>query len=118
MTKLIWHSNSPWSPTGYGMQTNLFLPHLKKHYPEIACSAFYGLEGAPITWDGIPILPGLGGTFGDEMIVRHAERFFGGDPRNGLVVTLMDVWVLDPGHMADLNAACWVPIDQDRKSVV
>lgn len=113
MTRLIWHSNSPWTPTGYGQQTGLFLPYLKQAYPEIACSAFYGLEGAPITWDGIPVLPGVGGQYGDEFLVQHAKRFFGGDQRAGLVVTLMDVWVLDPQWLGQLNAACWVPVDHD-----
>jgi glycosyltransferase involved in cell wall biosynthesis len=111
--KLLWHSNSPWAPTGYGQQTGLFLPHLKKHYPDIACSSFYGLEGSPITWEGIPVFPGVGGQFGDEHLLQHAKRFFGGDPRDGLVVTLMDVWVLDPRWMEQMNVAAWVPVDHE-----
>lgn len=113
MTRLLWHSNSPWSPTGYGAQTGLFLPHLREFYPELACSAFYGLEGAPLTWDGIPVFPGVGGNYGDEFLVQHAKRFFGGDPKDGLVVTLMDVWVLNPMWLGQVNAACWVPVDHD-----
>jgi glycosyltransferase involved in cell wall biosynthesis len=112
MTKLLWHSNAPWSPTGYGNQTGLFSPLIAQQY-DMAISSFYGLEGAPITWDGIPVFPGLGGQFGDEYLVQHAKHFFGGDPRDGLVVTLMDVWVLDPRWMEQLNAACWVPVDHE-----
>jgi glycosyltransferase involved in cell wall biosynthesis len=112
MTKLLWHSNAPWTPTGYGQQTGLFLPHIAKHY-DTACSSFYGLEGAPITWEGIPVFPGVGGVFGDEHLVQHAKRFFGGDPRGGLVVTLMDVWVLNAQSMGQLNTAAWVPVDHE-----
>jgi glycosyltransferase involved in cell wall biosynthesis len=112
MTKLLWHSNAPWAPTGYGSQSGLFLPLLKEHY-EVGCSSFYGLEGAPITWEGIPVFPGVGGPFGDENLVQHAKRFFGGDPRGGLVATLMDVWVLDPRWMSQLNVAAWVPVDHE-----
>lgn len=112
MSKLLWHSNSPHSPTGYGQQTALFAPGLAKHY-DLAISSFYGLEGSPIVWEGIPVLPGVGGQFGDDWLVRHAERFFGGDPRDGLVVTLMDVWVLDPKWMGQLNTAAWVPVDHE-----
>jgi glycosyltransferase involved in cell wall biosynthesis len=112
MTKLLWHSNAPWSPTGYGQQTGLFTPELAKHY-DLAISSFYGLEGSPITWDGIPVFPGLGGQFGDEHLVQHAKRFFGGDPRGGLVVTLMDVWVLNAGWLSQTNTACWVPVDHE-----
>ncbi len=112
MTKLVWHSNAPWAPTGYGQQTGLFLPHLKRHY-DLACSSFYGLEGSPITWDGIPVFPGMGGQFGDEHLVQHAQRFFGGDPRGGLVVSLLDVWVMDPAWARHVNMACWVPVDHE-----
>lgn len=38
--KLIWHSNSPWSPTGYGTQTGLFAPLLSQQY-DLAISSFY-----------------------------------------------------------------------------
>jgi glycosyltransferase involved in cell wall biosynthesis len=112
MTKLLWHSNSPWAPTGYGNQTGLFAPELAKHY-DMAISSFYGLEGSPITWGGIPVFPGIGGAFGDEYLVQHAKHFFGGDPRDGLVVTLMDVWVLDPKWIEQINCASWVPVDHE-----
>jgi glycosyltransferase involved in cell wall biosynthesis len=112
MTKLLWHSNAPWSPTGYGQQTGLFAPQLAKHY-DLAISSFYGLEGSPITWGGVPVFPGIGGQFGDEYLVQHAKHFFGGDPRGGLVFTLMDVWVLNPEWMSQLNCAAWVPVDHE-----
>jgi glycosyltransferase involved in cell wall biosynthesis len=108
--KAIWHSNAPWAPTGYGQQTALFAPMLAERY-EFALSSYYGLEGAPITWQGIPVLPGIGGAFGDEHLVQHAKRFFGGDARDGLVITLMDVWVLNPKWAREIRMACWVPVD-------
>jgi len=112
MTKLLWHSNAPWAPTGYGQQTGLFTPHLAQHY-DLAISSFYGLEGARITWDGIPVFPGMGGEFGNEYLAQHAKHFFGGDPKDGLVVTLMDVWVLDPQWASQVNMACWCPVDHE-----
>lgn len=111
-TKLLFHSNAPWSPTGYGQQTALFAPGIAEKY-QLGISSFYGLEGSPITWEGIPVFPGVGGQFGDEHLVRHAKHFFGGDPKGGLVVTLMDVWVLDPRWMSQVNTACWVPVDHE-----
>lgn len=112
MTKLLWHSNSPLAPTGYGQQTALFLPELKGHY-ELAASSFYGLEGSPIKWDGIPVFPGALPDFGNSFLPQHAHYFFGGDMRGGLVVTLMDVWVLNPTLASHLNMACWVPVDHE-----
>ena len=110
--KLLLHSNAPYAPTGYGNQTGLFAPPLAEHY-DLAISAFYGLEGARIVWNGIPVYPGLGGEFGNEYLVEHANRHFEGEPRGGLVLTLMDVWVLQAQMAAKLNAACWVPVDHE-----
>ena len=32
MNRVIFHSNAPWAPTGYGQQTALFAPKLAEHY--------------------------------------------------------------------------------------
>jgi glycosyltransferase involved in cell wall biosynthesis len=109
-SKLLWHSNAPWTSTGYGQQTALFATRLKEHY-DLAISAFYGLEGNALPWNGIPTLPGIGGTYGDETITEHARALFGEDLRSGLVATLMDVWVLDPRIWSRLNTVSWVPVD-------
>jgi glycosyltransferase involved in cell wall biosynthesis len=109
--KLLWHSNAAWTGTGYGQQTALFCERLKEHY-NLAISAFYGLEGNIVPWNGIPTLPGIGQTYGDQTIEEHARMFFGG-LRDGLVLTLMDVWVLDPLVWGQLNLASWVPVDHD-----
>jgi glycosyltransferase involved in cell wall biosynthesis len=112
MTRLLWHSNAPWSPTGYGQQTAEFAPLLNEHY-DLAISSFYGLEGAGRSWRGIPVLPGIGGEYGSQSMGDHARRVFKGDLRGGLVVSLMDVWVLDAAKVAEVNLACWVPVDHD-----
>jgi glycosyltransferase involved in cell wall biosynthesis len=109
--KLLFHSNSPWSPTGYGSQVNLFAPDLAQQH-ELAISAFYGLEGARLNWNGIQVFPGLGGEYGNVCLEQHAERWFG-TPRGGLVLTLLDVWVLDPEVIQKLNVASWVPVDHE-----
>ena len=110
--KLLWHSNSPTTATGYGSQTAIFAKPLADHY-DIGVSAFYGIEGAPIKWNGIPVYPGIGSTYGNETILDHARVHFDGDLRAGLVVTLMDVWVLAPPVWRQLNTACYVPIDHE-----
>jgi glycosyltransferase involved in cell wall biosynthesis len=90
----------------------LFAPFLNERY-DLCMSSFYGLEGAPIRWMDIPVLPGLAPDFGNLTLVNHAKRFFKGDPRGGMTVTLMDVWVLDGAEMEQLNLACWVPVDHE-----
>lgn len=113
MKKLLWHSNAGWTSTGYGQQTGLFTPLLADHY-DVTVSAFYGLEGAPLQLnEKIRVLPGRGQTFGNELIRGHAQTVFGGDLRGGLVLTLLDVWVLDPSIWGQLNVCSWVPVDHE-----
>ena len=108
--RLLWHSNAPQVGTGYGAQTALFLPRLLDHY-NLVCSAFYGAEGHVSSWQGVPILPGIQGTYGNECIGEHVRTVFGQDSRSGLVFTLMDVWVLDEAVWSQFNVAAWVPVD-------
>lgn len=106
--KLIWHSNSPWAGTGYATQTALFAPKIAEHY-NLAISAFYGLEGGVIPWNGIPVLPAASPDgYGNDTIREHSGMF-GCDT----VFTLMDVWVLDPAVWSGLNIVSWVPVDHD-----
>jgi glycosyltransferase involved in cell wall biosynthesis len=109
--QLLFHSNAPWAPTGYGQQVAVFAPRLAEHY-RLSLSAFYGLAGAPIPWNGIPVLPGLEGTYGNECILEHAQAAFG-ELRDGLTLTLMDVWVLDLAKWTQLNTVAWVPVDHE-----
>jgi glycosyltransferase involved in cell wall biosynthesis len=90
----------------------LFAPRIAQEH-ELAISAFYGLEGARLDWEGIQVFPGLGGEYGNGCLVDHATRWFGDDPRGGVVMTLMDVWVLSPQMASQLNMASWVPVDHD-----
>lgn len=107
--KMLLHSNAPWSPTGYGAQTKLFAPRLADHY-DLAISTFYGLEGDRLNWEGIPVYPGLGGEFGNDYLIDNAVSHFG-TARDGLVLTLLDVWVLNAAVAAGVNMASWVPVD-------
>lgn len=110
--KLLWHSNAPFAATGYAQQTALFTPRINEHY-DLTVSAFYGMEGARLNYGDVMILPGQGGTFGNETLPGHVHSVFKGNMRGGLVLTLMDVWVLDPRVIRQLNCCCWVPVDHE-----
>lgn len=109
---LLFHSNAPFVPTGYGQQTALFAPKLAEHY-QLAISCFYGLEAARLRWNGIVLLPGMAPDMGDATLLPHAKALFGGDVRNGTVLTLFDVWGMRAETARRLNMACWVPVDHD-----
>jgi glycosyltransferase involved in cell wall biosynthesis len=105
--KILWMSNARWVPTGYGNQTNLFAPALKRAGYEIDIFAFCGLDGAPSRdADGILTYPGLNHPYGNDIIDAHALYL---EP--DLVITLIDPWVLDTIKYGALNWAAWVPVD-------
>jgi glycosyltransferase involved in cell wall biosynthesis len=108
--KILLHSNAPWSASGYGQQAAMFAPRLARTH-EVGISAFQGLQGSPFDFGPLRVYPGSGGGWGNEIVRPHAERHFGGQP--GLVLTLVDVFELEPAAFAGLPTACWVPIDHD-----
>ena len=110
---ILWHSNSPWAPTGYGQQTGIFAPKLAESGRDLGISCIYGLEGARLNWSGIMCYPGMAPDCGDKFLRAHANSHFGGDLRGGTVLTLFDVWAMNPEIIAQMNVASWVPIDHD-----
>lgn len=106
--KILIHSNGPMVPSGYGRQTKLLLGQLSGLGHEVAVSAFYGLSGSAIRWEGHTILPAGKADFGTDVLVPHALTW-GAD----LIITLMDFWKLAPiaDQLARLNVAAWLPID-------
>ena len=116
MTKILWHSNSPWTPSGYGIQTRLFAPRLQAAGHDVALSCFYGLEGGILDWNGMRCYPTDHTRFGRARLHELADHFGQGDPVQ--VITLMDVWALIDGahrgeNLRQLNLASWVPVDHD-----
>lgn len=112
LPKLLIHSNAPFATTGYGVQCGIFAPRLARTY-DTAVSCFYGLEGNRLKLGDIWLYPGLGQTYGNETIEHHVRKHFDGDPRGGLVMSLIDVWVLQPLIWRQFNTCCWVPVDHE-----
>jgi glycosyltransferase involved in cell wall biosynthesis len=112
--KIMWHSNAPWAATGYGAQTALTVPYIKKLGYDIAVSAFYGLHGSKIGWnDNIPVYPATGfDDYGNDILAAHTcHHLQDGDPKKAITITLVDVWVLNPQITQVLNWVPWVPVD-------
>ncbi|HEU4864982.1 MAG TPA: glycosyltransferase [Actinomycetota bacterium] len=110
--RILWHSNAPWCGVGYGVQTALFTPRIRDLGYDVAISAFFGLEGAQMFWEGMPVLPG-DGNWGNRFVASYAAYHGGGNPKGCLTITLMDVWVLQNQFLGDLRLASWVPVDHD-----
>jgi glycosyltransferase involved in cell wall biosynthesis len=121
---VLWHSNAPWANSGYGSQTRLFAPRVRDLGFDVAISAFYGVAGAVLGWQGMKVYPGTGNAYGNDILTPHALHHFKHPTpgverkpvenlRDGLIVTLMDVWVLKPELFDRAHGAAWVPVDHD-----
>jgi hypothetical protein len=103
--RITWHSNAPWAPSGYGQQTALTVPRLQALGYDISVSAFYGLQGAVLDWNGIRVYPSYRDPFGNDVLPEYAGKDW--------VVALMDIERLT----AKLpRVACWTPVDHDPLS--
>jgi glycosyltransferase involved in cell wall biosynthesis len=104
-----WFSNSIWARTGYGNQTALFVPRLRKLGHQMSVTAFYGLEGSIINLDGIPIYPRGHMAYGQDIWSAHAHHA-GAD----VCISLMDAWVFEPGmNPHNVPWIPWFPVDME-----
>ena len=104
--RLIWYSNDPRLPTGYGAQTAQVLRRLKADGHDLAVASNAGTVRFMDEWEGIPVYPGG--------LTPHSTDILSGiniDHRGQMLFTLYDVWVL-PQDL-DVPMASWVPIDHD-----
>ena len=111
--KFLIHSNGPHVSTGYGVQTKLLAERLKAAGHDVAISCTYGQQGQVGTWRGIKLYPAGYETNGNDVLHNHAMHHFAGDPANGWIITLLDVWVLVNPMLKDFNIAAWCPVDHD-----
>lgn len=73
---------------------------------EVIISAYWGLAGSPTQWNGVTVLPGFGQNYCSTSLHQHSKMV-----NPDLVITLGDVWVLDPNLLSELPIAHWLPSD-------
>jgi glycosyltransferase involved in cell wall biosynthesis len=74
---------------------------------DVAISAWWGLNGAALEWNGMTVYPG-DQKWGNAVMPSFAKRH---DAE--IVIALMDAWVLHAEIMSKLPLAVWVPVDHD-----
>ena len=93
--------------SGYGVYLRDLLAFLVAEGFPVAQVAYYGLEGAPIDYKGVKIYPKMGSTWGDDAVVFDQDDF-----QSHCIISMMDVWVLDPNLLRKFrNYIAYVPID-------
>lgn len=111
--KVLWSSNAPWVPSGYGQQTKTFVHRIRDMGHDIALLAFFGLMGDRFEWEGIHVYPGGQSPWANDVLVPFALDHFDRDPNAGYIITLQDVWTFSSEAMTDMHVASWVPVDHD-----
>lgn len=108
--KIAWLGNDPWTTSGYGKQARIVLPRLKAAGYDVAVFSNWGLQGGKVEWEGITCYPFFQKAHATDVLVPNANEFFG-TPKDGLVVSFIDVWPADVRPFALTNWAPWLPID-------
>lgn len=123
--RILWWSNAPWAPTGYGVGTSGVVYGLAYHYDMgVLCS--YGLEGRVLSFSDIEgrnpgsritVFPKYFHEVGVDAAELIVENW-----RPNLMITLFDIWVDDnpvggrsPGWISRTHPY-WVPyfpVDHD-----
>lgn len=107
--RLVWHSNSPTTNSGYGKITALFVPRIAALGHEIAAIASpYSFSGSPIMWNDIPVLGNARDTAGNDVILQNHE-FAQAD----LTIVLADPFGLlrSAEGLKQIRVAFWFPVD-------
>jgi glycosyltransferase involved in cell wall biosynthesis len=106
LSRILWCSNAPWAPSGYGGQTGLFLPRLAELGHDVAAVANFGVNGEIVGWHGILVYPS-DNAWGNESLDTFRQHH-----KADVVIALCDAHVLRPDEWPDeLNVAVWAPVD-------
>lgn len=109
--RILIHSNSPSTHTGYGVQTAILARRLHDAGHDVAVSCTYGQQATGRLWEGIQLYPSGYESQGNDIIHNHALHHFGGDPLGGWIIILSDLWVMTNPLLADFNVVGWCPVD-------
>jgi glycosyltransferase involved in cell wall biosynthesis len=72
-------------------------------------SAFYGLDGGILDWNGMRILPRGGEPYGGDILPKHYDTV-----KADIVITLIDAWVFHPEQWPpSMRWTPWFPIDAE-----
>lgn len=110
--RLLWSSNAFWTTSGYANQTLEVVPRINAAGYPIANSNFFGQQGGKFVLNGILQYPVINHVYGSDAMVLHGRDF-----QADVVISLQDVWVLNPQDMQQVTRWIpWVPIDHDPVS--
>jgi len=91
------------------VQTGLLARRLADNGHEVAVLAYFGLEGAQLAWEGIPVFPRSRHPASQDFMVPLAKQLSA-----NAVIAITDAWVIETQRFArtpDLAYVPWFPCD-------
>jgi glycosyltransferase involved in cell wall biosynthesis len=101
----LWWAPPPWAPSGYGVQSKLFVQRLIKMGIPIVYGAYAGVHETG-DWNGIPLISLGGRQYGNGLVQGTVQR-----TNARAVVLLCDAFCVEPTQFRDLMVIPWMPID-------
>lgn len=113
---ISWYSNSPDSPTGYGVQSDQVLRRLVRDGHSVAVLSNYGQDGTFGEWNSgfgrVKVYPRGAEPYSQDVTpLNHMHWVKQNDNPTNVLITLYDAWVLKGKRYDELNIASWIPID-------
>jgi glycosyltransferase involved in cell wall biosynthesis len=114
--KILWMSDSPTSPSGFGNVSRFVCEGLAQRGHEVAIVGWQ-MRGQPRPWRGCTLYPTRFDTFGGDVLLGYLQRL-----KPDVLVTLADVWwltyIANPTitgflRAAEIPWALYYPIDGD-----
>jgi glycosyltransferase involved in cell wall biosynthesis len=103
--KICISSNPPYAATGYGVECKQVATRMKAAGHDVVIASNYGLAGAVLNWNGIPLLPLGNHPYGQDILGAHSV---GAD----FMMTNIDAWVCEPKlYPAGTRWVAWFPVD-------
>lgn len=106
--KILFSSNAPWCPSGYGVQSKLLIDFLQKNNHEIVFLTNFGLMGGYLEHEGVLYFPDEINNWGNTSIDFHVAM-----QKPDLILSLCDWFVYEHAKWNHLNVPWinWTPID-------
>lgn len=101
---ILWHSVSPFSPSGYGIVTKNVPFRFHPHFP-ILVSAYHGLIDSTVTINNIKLVSATSQTFGKEYVNEFIKYY-----KIDLPILCSDFWAFKWFSKLE-NSTCYGPID-------
>lgn len=109
---VLWHSNAPWSGTGYGTQTRQVTERMKRDGHAIAINANYGLQATKMTWEDMPIYPMGVESYSNDTVRANFANWKAENPDNPAhVFVLFDAWTMPKKMYEGVPVSVWTMVD-------